>query len=98
GTKRPAFGGKHDRPAARVGVEPLERFADLGDQLAVEEIVRRPAHLDRCDQALLADTDVAHSGSPPTFRLTISASTTVRPCPSGWTMTGLRSTSSIRSL
>ena len=49
GAERAAFGGEHDRAALRVGVEPLERVADLGDQLAVEEIMRRPAHLDRRD-------------------------------------------------
>ena len=97
GTKRPAFGGKHDRPAARVGVEPFERFAYLADQVAVEEIVRRPAHLDGGDIAILADLGVAHLQFSSGLRLTISASTTVRPCPCGWTMTGLRSISSISS-
>src|SRR5205823_5542533 len=43
-TERAAFGCEHDRPAARVGVEALEGLADLRYQVAVEEIVRRPAH------------------------------------------------------
>jgi len=60
GTKRPSFRREHDRPASGVGIEPFERFADFGDQVAIEEIVRRPAHLDRRDVAVLADTDVAH--------------------------------------
>ncbi len=51
GAERAALGGKHDRPAIRVGVEPLERLADLGDERAVEEIMRRPAHLDGRDIA-----------------------------------------------
>ena len=97
GAERAAFGGEDDRPATGVGVEPLERLANLGDQLAVKEIVRRPAHLDGGDEAVLADTDIAHFGSPQCFRLTISASTTLSPCPCGCTMIGLRSISSIRS-
>src|SRR5262249_1719156 len=83
GAERSAFGGEHDRPAARIGIELLEGLGDLRDQLAVKEIVRWPAHLDRGDEAVLADTDIAHSGSPQWFRLTISASTTLSPCPCG---------------
>src|SRR5262249_33655097 len=97
GAERSAFGGEYDRPAARIGIELLEGLANLSDQLAVKEIVRRPAHLDRGDEAVPADIDIAHSGPPQWFRLTISASTTLSPCPCGCTMTGLRSISSIRS-
>ena len=97
GAEGAAFRRQHDRPAARVGVEPFERFAYLADQVAVEEIVRRPAHLDGGDIAILADLGVAHLRFSSRVRFTISASTTVRPCPCGWTMTGLRSISSISS-
>src|SRR5215469_14593980 len=64
GAERAAFGGEHDRPAARIGIELLEGLANLSYQLAVKEIVRRPAHLHRGDEAVLADIDIAHSGSP----------------------------------
>src|SRR5437762_8353884 len=97
GTKRPALGCEHDGAASGVGVEPLEGFADFGDQLAVEEIVRRTAHLDGGDETILADLRVAHLRLSSGLRLTISASTTVRPWPCGWTITGLRSISSISS-
>src|SRR6202040_1428062 len=60
GAERAALGREHDRPAIRVGVEALEGLADLGNQVAVEEIVWRPAHLDRRDVAVLADMGVAH--------------------------------------
>src|SRR5262249_36001935 len=69
GAERAAFSGEYDRSAIGVSVEPLEGLADLGDQLAVKEIVWRPAHLDRGDEAVLTDTDIAHSGSPQWFRL-----------------------------
>ena len=52
GAERAALGGEHDRAAGGVGVEPLECGADLGDQRGVEEIVRRPADLDRGDEAV----------------------------------------------
>src|SRR5207302_479785 len=70
GAERAALGGEHDRAAGRVGIEPLEGFADLGDQRAVEEIMRRPAHLDGRDEAVEVDADfleagvVAHLRSP----------------------------------
>ncbi len=60
GAERSSFGGEHDGPAARVGIEPLEGLAEFGDQFDAEEIVRRPAHLDGRDVAVLADIDIAH--------------------------------------
>ena len=45
---------EHDRAAGRVGVDPLEGLADLGDQRRVEEIIRRPADFDRRDEAVEA--------------------------------------------
>src|SRR6266481_2725251 len=62
GAEGPALGREHDHPASRVGIEPFESLADFGDQLAVKEIMRRPAHLDLGDVALLADTDVSIRG------------------------------------
>src|SRR5262249_18651995 len=40
GAERAALGAQHDRAAGCIVVEPLERFADLGDQVAVKEIMR----------------------------------------------------------
>src|SRR5579885_1885702 len=99
GAKRTPFGGEHDRPAGIVGVEPLERLADLGDQLAVEEIMRRPAQLNRCDKPVEGHADILEPAviAHLCCSLTISASTTVRPWPAGWTMTGLRSISATAS-
>ena len=41
-----------------IGVEPLEGVAQLGDEIAVEEIVRRAAHLYGRDRAVSADPDL----------------------------------------
>ena len=57
GAERAALRRQHDRAAGRVGVEPLEGFANLGDQQAVKKIMRRPAHLDRRHDAVEADAD-----------------------------------------
>ena len=57
GAEMAALGGEHDRTDRRVGVDALERLADLGDQCGVEEIVRRPAYLDRCDESVGRDGD-----------------------------------------
>src|SRR5204862_2221117 len=55
--KRAALGRQHDGAASWVRIEPLEGLADLGDQRAVEEIMRRPPHLDRRHHAVEADAD-----------------------------------------
>src|SRR5712691_9524149 len=62
GAKRASLGGEHDRAAGRVGIEPLEGFADLGDQDAVEEIMWRAADLDRRHHPLEADADLLEAG------------------------------------
>src|SRR6185295_15447284 len=58
GAERLAFGGEHDRAALRVAIEGIESVADLCDEGIVEEIVRRPADLDRPDPILPFDAHV----------------------------------------
>ena len=62
GAERAALGGEHDRPDVGVGIEPLEGVADLGNQRAIKEIVRRPPHLDGSDKPVAADADFAIGG------------------------------------
>jgi len=42
--------------------EPLEGLANLGDQQAVEEIMRRAAHLDRRHHPVEADANLLEVG------------------------------------
>ena len=58
GAERFAVRGKQDDAAGRIFIQGLVGVRQLGDQAAVEEIVRRPVDLHRGDPVRQAEVDV----------------------------------------